>query len=342
MKPLVKQTEKSRILSTRDYSLFEVPNRKVSNKFLNIVIDSITEKDLSPDYAILVDSGYKIIDGLYRFLALKQLQHKIYYKVAEVTTEADAIRAKHIHKDMSIDDIVKGYSDLPAYNQLLVFSEIYNLSLSSIVLSTRNAISSHSRVSKKVLATRKLQESDAETLHTTIKDTLSIMEYIESYGFNCTYEQAYDQISNKSDYILCLSEEDRSAYSKEEIDEATLLSSCTPLEVFKYHQESNLKIISKHIPEIIEYIKSPLYKDRYWGNTYMLRANPLWEVAISLMEDSKTTLETIFSDREYSLEEYPESRASTIVASIKFAEIMGFKIKPNKHILRAKEILHLN
>lgn len=126
MKPIVKQSEKSRILQTKDYSIFNFPDFKVSKKHLNVISESIDEKNLSVDYPILVDDEYNIIEGRYRFLALYNKQLPIHYKVTEVTTLQDAVRIKYIHKNLPIDDVVKVYADLKPYHDIILMHDEFD------------------------------------------------------------------------------------------------------------------------------------------------------------------------------------------------------------------------
>lgn len=127
MKPQVKESEKSRVLMSKDYSMFDFPDFKVSKKHLEKMKDSIRIKNLSKDYPILVsDNDYKIIEGRYRFLACYELQLPVYYKVAEVTTHKDAIRIKHIHKNIHLEDVISIYSELPQYGNILKLHSLFS------------------------------------------------------------------------------------------------------------------------------------------------------------------------------------------------------------------------
>lgn len=125
MKPLVKESEKSRILKSKDYSMFEFPDFKVSKKHLERMKESIQSfGNLCPDEPIVVDpKTYKIIKGRYRFLACYDLQLPIHYKISEVTTEKNAVATKHIHKQIAVEDVVKLYADLKPYNDILVLHD---------------------------------------------------------------------------------------------------------------------------------------------------------------------------------------------------------------------------
>jgi hypothetical protein len=127
MKPKVKESEKSRILSTKDYSIFEFPDFKIAKKHLQTIKESIQAKNLSKDYPILVEAlSYKVIEGKYRFLACYDLQLPIHYKISEVTTQKDAIRIKYIHKNIPIEEVVRVYSDLRPYNDILLMHDEFD------------------------------------------------------------------------------------------------------------------------------------------------------------------------------------------------------------------------
>lgn len=128
MKPQVKPSEKSRILSTRDYSLFEFPDEtKLSEKHLEIVKASLQEKNLLADFPILIDDKYNILDGKYKFIAAYQLKLPINYKLAEVTTKMDAIRIKEILKRTPFRELIEVYIEIESYANLAVLrQEFFN------------------------------------------------------------------------------------------------------------------------------------------------------------------------------------------------------------------------
>lgn len=100
--------------------MFEFPDFKISSKHLEKIKMSIQQKNLCKDYPILVTpDDYKVIEGRYRFLACYDLQIPIYYKVAEVTTHKDAIRIKHIHKNIHLDDVIGVYAEISPYGDIL-------------------------------------------------------------------------------------------------------------------------------------------------------------------------------------------------------------------------------
>jgi hypothetical protein len=123
MKPKVKETEKSRVLCTKDFSLFEFPEVQISKKHLEFVKQSLLDKNLMPDFPILVDDQYKILDGKYKFLACYELKLPIYYKVAEVTTFEDAMRIKEISLKTPLSQIIQLYKDREAYSNVIFIKQ---------------------------------------------------------------------------------------------------------------------------------------------------------------------------------------------------------------------------
>lgn len=126
MKPTVKPSERSRILSTKDFSLFEFPDVKISKKHLEWVKESILEKNLLPDYPILVDEKYNILDGKYKFLACYELKIPINYKIAEVTNIFDATRVKQIHLSTPINKIIELYKDKENFANIIFIKSLFN------------------------------------------------------------------------------------------------------------------------------------------------------------------------------------------------------------------------
>lgn len=122
----VLSTEKKRILSTQDYSIFNLNETlSISKKHLERIKDSITKKNLCPDYPILVSDTYDILEGKYRFLACYELQLPIYYKIAEVTTMRDAIKLKQISRKTPVSEIVEMYKEIPSYGNILEICKEY-------------------------------------------------------------------------------------------------------------------------------------------------------------------------------------------------------------------------
>lgn len=182
MKPKVKPSEKSRILETKDYSLFNLPDHKVSKRHLGIIKESITQKNLSKDYPILVDDDYNIIEGKYRFLALYESGLPINYKVAEVTDIRDAIRIKWIHKNMPLEDVIKVYSSIKSYNDLLLLKDEFPDMSFRIILMVTEACNYHYwGIDRKKFDSGQMPEFDFNVA----KDQLFKVKYMsDNYSLN--------------------------------------------------------------------------------------------------------------------------------------------------------------
>lgn len=191
VKPKVKESEKSRILRTDDYSLFEMPDNDISSKYLEIIKDSLIEKNLIKDCPILVDDNYKILDGKYRFLALYQLRETVFYKIAESTNEKDAIRLKQINKKSPIKDIVKVYSDLPQYNNIIkiyyefngVFSYELIVGLTQACCGLKGSSNKIKSIARAKLASGRMEDYNYEQLIGFLKNVLYVHN---EYKFSIT------------------------------------------------------------------------------------------------------------------------------------------------------------
>lgn len=124
MKTTIRPTEFNRVLKTNDYSLFTYPSDiRFSQEKLKIIIGEIALKNLSPDLPIIVDSNYIILDGKYRFEASKALNLPIFYKVAEVGTRIDFMKAKSNSFTHSAYDYLMAHQDKLAYRMLSEWSK---------------------------------------------------------------------------------------------------------------------------------------------------------------------------------------------------------------------------
>lgn len=99
--------------------MFEFPDVKISKKHLVWIKESLLEKNLLPDYPILVDDKYQILDGKYKFLACYDLGLPVHYKVAEVTGLLDALRVKQICKTSTLKEIIEAYKHVEQYSNLI-------------------------------------------------------------------------------------------------------------------------------------------------------------------------------------------------------------------------------
>jgi hypothetical protein len=174
MKPQVKPSELTRILQTKDYSIFNLKDFKISKRHLNVVKESIQEKNLSKDYPILVDKNYDVIEGKYRFLALYELGLPIHYKISEVTSIEDAIRIKHIHKNVPLEDCIKVYSSIKQYKDLILLQDEFDFSYRTIVLVAQIDPSRTHTINRKSFDSGRLPEFDFDKA----KEKLSRIKFI--------------------------------------------------------------------------------------------------------------------------------------------------------------------
>lgn len=194
----VKESEKSRILITKDYSIFNLRGTKISKKHLNTVKESIIHKNLNKDYPILVDCDYNVIDGKYRFLALYELKESVHYKVAEITEYEDVIRNKGINKNATYEEIADCYSDLEQYNMIIVLSERYNLNLRNVLLEIDQLVKGNNRIYRTYYQSGKLTEWDYKGVEEKIKKVNDLANLCNLY-----YDDALSLVNRCSDYYEC-------------------------------------------------------------------------------------------------------------------------------------------
>lgn len=172
----------SEIHETYDFSLFRTNNFSISQCFLNKVKASLQEKNCSPDYPILVDKKFRVLDGKYRFIACRELGYAIHYKVAEVTNIVDSVRLKHIRKSMPSENICKVYSDLKPYNDILyIMEEFPDFHCDTIILATASCDSHIRGIDRFKLSTGRLGEFDIDQT----RNKMILSKYIlDKYGYN--------------------------------------------------------------------------------------------------------------------------------------------------------------
>lgn len=187
MKPIL-STEKTRILKTTDLSIFSLQEHlSISRRHLAKVKSAIVEKNLTPDYPILVDEQYNILEGKYRFLSCYELKLPIFYKVAEVTTLADAIAAKHINRKTPLPEVIETYKANCNYGNIIEMYRDLDGSLSyREILDTINW--SPKRYDKQAFYTGKFPEWDIDSFKKKIARVKYIMELfnVSSYTYALT------------------------------------------------------------------------------------------------------------------------------------------------------------
>jgi len=130
----VLQSEVNRVLSTTEYGLFRYEERpKFYEKKLMILIGEMAIKNLSKDLPIIVDKEYNILDGVYRFEANKSLKESIYYKISEVSSALDLMKAGAlVHKPTDFE-FLYFHRDKLAYRKVLEWSKILPYSFGEII-----------------------------------------------------------------------------------------------------------------------------------------------------------------------------------------------------------------
>jgi len=205
MENKVKTIEKSRILSTKDYAMFTLRDVKISKPYLDEIKESITKKNLSKDYPILVDNDYNIIEGKYRYLALYDLRLPIFYKISEVTDLKDALTVKYFHKNAPIEDIIFAFIDLPSYSNLFIIKEKFNgfFSLKNIANSASIQHGEKYRcqytwyIDRKKFHTGEFENWDINQCIHNLNSIKYIMEF-----FNCSFGDACSNVATYFDYDI--------------------------------------------------------------------------------------------------------------------------------------------
>lgn len=128
----VKVSEKSRILVTKDYSMFSYSDFRLRQNTVRSLVEDISEKNLNKDMPVIVDEEYNIIDRRHVFVALKQLGLPVHYKVAEVAERLDFLKAKKYDKKATLFDFMVYHKEKFSYRKLLEFRKLSGLSYSEI------------------------------------------------------------------------------------------------------------------------------------------------------------------------------------------------------------------
>lgn len=116
---IAKQSERSRVLCTKDYSIFKLNQFKVDPKHLNQMLIEMRQKNLSRDLPIMVDENYNVLDGRYRFHVNRILDEPVYYKIAEVGNAIDFAVAKDLCSRYSSYEYALMHSDSVHYRILM-------------------------------------------------------------------------------------------------------------------------------------------------------------------------------------------------------------------------------
>lgn len=117
----VLSSEKNRILSTTDYSVFNYDKYKIRQNTIKCLIEDIKKKNLNKDMPVMVDEEYNILERRHLFIALKTLRLPVYFKVCEVAEKLDFLIAKKYNKKASPFDFCIFHNDKANYREILNF-----------------------------------------------------------------------------------------------------------------------------------------------------------------------------------------------------------------------------
>lgn len=125
-----KNIEATTIHKTADLSQFKpsAEQRPVNPYHLQRLTKSISEKNLLPDFPILIDSAWRVIDGQHRLAAAKDLNLEIYFKRATVTRFEDVGFANSNVKKWGVQDYLHYWCEknVPDYLRLRDFLTTYD------------------------------------------------------------------------------------------------------------------------------------------------------------------------------------------------------------------------
>lgn len=119
------------ILSTKNYDLFReiLGNRKIIQRHVSELIDSIQKDNKLASHPIEVDEYYRIVDGQHRLEAAKRLGVDIYYIRTNGSADINTVRLLQVSKMWTLSDYLKSYVDIgnPNYIQMENFIKKHNL-----------------------------------------------------------------------------------------------------------------------------------------------------------------------------------------------------------------------
>jgi len=176
------KSEKNRILKTKDYTIFNInKDDKIHKLHLDKIAYAIQEKNLLKDFPILVDDSYNILDGKYRFQACKNLGFEVYYKIAEVSTYLDALKARSLNNKPTLIDFSKHHSDKLFYRKLLEVNKILPYSFNSVLLNMFDVY--FVRKDKRIKSYNEFMNGSLEytqEMNFKINSTLEFIDYLYS------------------------------------------------------------------------------------------------------------------------------------------------------------------
>lgn len=174
---------------TYDYDKFKLlqSNRDVNKYHINVLKDSIKERDLSASHPIQVTQDFIVIDGQHRLAAWRDLQLPVYYKIVTDFEPEDVLLLNKNQKPWAIDDYIKFYvyKGNENYINLKAASDIINAD----VRKKRNSVHNISKITyTTVLSTLRGHEYGKEIKKGVLKFSqqdkaiiLAILDKVEDF-----------------------------------------------------------------------------------------------------------------------------------------------------------------
>lgn len=206
----VKDSEKSRVLSTTDYKLFTYEKERIFRKKIDMIKMSMMEKNISKDVPILVDEQYKVLSGKHRLIANMELKQPIYYKVAEVANYIDLLKASTLDRKPRLYDFMLAHKEKLFYRKAIehtkmlpysceeIFTKLYQVSINWASNDWKKIVNGKMEFDKKwdFIAT----EADLficwlnENYNYFESDLSKVISYLEEQSYSC--EQSISAIQN--------------------------------------------------------------------------------------------------------------------------------------------------
>lgn len=103
---------KTQIQETREYDKFSFQkgNREIKNKHVADLTVSVSKRNMLPNYPILVNEKFEIIDGQHRFMVSKNGGYPVYYTVIPDATLEETAMANVTVKAWQLGNYVEMYA----------------------------------------------------------------------------------------------------------------------------------------------------------------------------------------------------------------------------------------
>ena len=125
-------------METTNYDLFSFKNenRGISRIKVKQLTENFKNYGYDPNYPILIDNNFKIIDGQHRFIACKESNLPIIYNLSRHITN-EYMRSLNITSSAwELSDYIKSYASegIECYVKFLQFKESFNITFSNSIV----------------------------------------------------------------------------------------------------------------------------------------------------------------------------------------------------------------